>query len=96
MLGVVGESGCGKSTLGRAVLKLVPVTSGHVVLLGEDLTAIVAARMWPLRRELQVVFQDPLASLNPRMTVRDIVAEPLGRPAGARRPPRRARRSRRC
>jgi oligopeptide transport system ATP-binding protein len=77
VLGVVGESGCGKSTLGRAVLQLVPVSAGHVVFLGQDLTALPREQVNPLRRELQVVFQDPLASLNPRMTVRDTVAEPL-------------------
>ena len=77
ILGVVGESGCGKSTLGRAVLQLVPVTKGHVSFLGRELTGLTRAELNPVRRDLQVVFQDPLASLNPRMTVRDIVAEPL-------------------
>jgi len=76
-LGVVGESGCGKSTLARAVLRLVDVSGGRVTLLGRDLLALRGGALTDARRELQVVFQDPLASLNPRMTVRDIVAEPL-------------------
>jgi oligopeptide/dipeptide ABC transporter ATP-binding protein len=77
VLGVVGESGCGKSTLARAVLQLVKVSSGKVIFLGSDLTVLDRSHLDALRRDLQVVFQDPLASLNPRMTVRDIVAEPL-------------------
>lgn len=77
VLGVVGESGCGKSTLGRAVLQLVPVSAGTVSFLGKELTTLDRAELQSTRRDLQVVFQDPLASLNPRMTVRDIVAEPL-------------------
>jgi oligopeptide/dipeptide ABC transporter ATP-binding protein len=76
-LGVVGESGSGKSTLARAVLKLVPATAGRVFLFGSDVTRASAARVRPMKRDLQVVFQDPLASLNPRMTVGDIVSEPL-------------------
>ncbi len=76
-LGVVGESGCGKSTLARAVLKLVPVSDGRVSVLGRSVTEIDAEATRMLRRDLQIVFQDPLASLNPRMTVGDIVAEPL-------------------
>jgi peptide/nickel transport system ATP-binding protein len=76
-LGVVGESGCGKSTLARAVLQLVPATTGRVTLLGEDITGKDKKSMRIHRRDMQVVFQDPLASLNPRMTVGNIVAEPL-------------------
>jgi oligopeptide transport system ATP-binding protein len=76
-LGVVGESGCGKSTLARAILKLVPFTAGRVCLLGQSLAALDKDAMRAARRDLQVIFQDPLASLNPRMTVGDIVSEPL-------------------
>ena len=76
-LGVVGESGCGKSTLARAVLQLVPATTGRVCLLGEDITGKDKKAMRVHRRDMQVIFQDPLASLNPRMTVGDIVVEPL-------------------
>ncbi|MFU8895773.1 MAG: dipeptide ABC transporter ATP-binding protein [Gammaproteobacteria bacterium] len=76
-LGVVGESGCGKSTLARAVLRLVPATTGRVSLLGEDITDKDKKAMRVHRRDMQVIFQDPLASLNPRMTVGDIIAEPV-------------------
>ncbi|HET8696441.1 MAG TPA: ABC transporter ATP-binding protein, partial [Gammaproteobacteria bacterium] len=76
-LGVVGESGSGKSTLARAVLKLVPAAAGRIAVLGRDVTNMRPAQLRPLKRDLQVVFQDPLASLNPRMTVGDIVSEPL-------------------
>jgi oligopeptide/dipeptide ABC transporter ATP-binding protein len=76
-LGVVGESGSGKSTLARAILKLVPATSGTIAVFGRDLTALSPAGLRAIKRDLQVVFQDPLAALNPRMTVGDIVSEPL-------------------
>jgi oligopeptide/dipeptide ABC transporter ATP-binding protein len=76
-LGVVGESGSGKSTLARAILRLVPATAGSVTVLGREVAALSSAGLRAIKRDLQVVFQDPLASLNPRMTVGDIVSEPL-------------------
>ena len=76
-LGVVGESGCGKSTLARAVLGLIRPNRGRVMWLGENLVPLEEEEMRKKRKELQIVFQDPLASLNPRMTVGDIIAEPL-------------------
>ena len=76
-LGVVGESGCGKTTLGRTVMKLTEPTAGKIVFEDRDITNLSRRQMRPIRRELQIVFQDPYASLNPRMTVRDIVSEPL-------------------
>jgi oligopeptide transport system ATP-binding protein len=74
---VVGESGCGKTTTGRLVLNLVPATAGEVMYRGQDLTKLSFRQMRPLRRDMQIVFQDPFASLDPRMTVNEIVAEPL-------------------
>jgi len=76
-LGIVGESGCGKSTTGRAILNLQPATSGQVIYGGKDVTQLTGQDLRAVRRDMQLVFQDPYASLNPRMTVNDIVAEPL-------------------
>ncbi|MDP5291011.1 murein tripeptide/oligopeptide ABC transporter ATP binding protein OppF [Oceanimonas sp. CHS3-5] len=76
-LGVVGESGCGKSTLARAMIGLVPATGGEVIWQGRTLTGLGAGEWRGVRRNMQMIFQDPLASLNPRMTVGDIIAEPL-------------------
>jgi peptide/nickel transport system ATP-binding protein len=76
-LALVGESGCGKSTVGKAILRLFEITAGQVVLDGRRIDDLSAGELRPLRRRIQVVFQDPFSSLNPRMRVRDILAEPI-------------------
>ncbi len=76
-LALVGESGCGKSTVGKAILRLFPITDGQVVLDGTRIDDMPAGTLRPMRRRMQVVFQDPFSSLNPRMRVRDILAEPI-------------------
>jgi peptide/nickel transport system ATP-binding protein len=76
-LGLVGESGCGKSTVGRTLLKLLDPTAGRIKVRGEDITDLGPAQMLPYRRQMQMIYQDPYASLNPRMSAGDIVGEPL-------------------
>jgi peptide/nickel transport system ATP-binding protein/oligopeptide transport system ATP-binding protein len=77
VLGLVGESGSGKSTIGRSLLRLLPITAGQVIFDATDVTALHASKLKDLRRRMQIIFQDPFASLNPRMTVYDTLAEPL-------------------
>ena len=76
-LGVVGESGCGKSTMGRTILRLLEATGGEVLYNGEDILKYSRRSMMEMRKKMQIIFQDPYSSLNPRMTVADIIAEPM-------------------
>ena len=76
-LGLVGESGCGKSTVGRTVLRLIDPTDGEIRIGGNDITKLSKAELRPYRRQMQIIFQDPFSSLDPRMSAGDIVAEPL-------------------
>ncbi len=76
-LGIVGESGCGKSTLARAIIDLVPTAGGKITFEGKNITSMSKKERWALKKDMQMIFQDPLASLDPRMTIGDIIAEPL-------------------
>ena len=76
-VGLVGESGCGKTTIGRTILRLIPATSGRIVFDDHDITAMSARELRPLRSRMQMIFQDPDATLNPRMRVRDILTEAI-------------------
>ena len=76
-LGIVGETGCGKSSLARAIIKMIPITSGKILWHNEDLLGFNKSKMQKIRKEIQMIFQDPLASLNPRMNIGEIIAEPL-------------------
>ena len=90
-LGLVGESGCGKTTVGRTVLRLIEPTAGTIRLDGRDITALSRAELRPFRRQMQIIFQDPFSSLNPRMRAGDIVAEPIRLHGGITRQARRER-----
>lgn len=76
-IGLVGESGCGKSTTGYSIMRLYKPTAGEIIFDGKDIAQLSAAEVWPYRKRMQMIFQDPYASLNPRMTVSDIIGEPL-------------------
>ena len=76
-LGIVGESGCGKSTLGRVLLRLTEATEGQIFYNGENICQYSAAKMKQMRKKMQMIFQDPYSSLNPRMSVQELIAEPL-------------------
>lgn len=76
-LGIVGESGCGKSTTGRTILKLIQPTSGRIVFDGKDITKYSTSQMRPLRKQMQIIFQDPFSSLDPRQTVSQLISEPI-------------------
>ena len=75
--GIVGESGCGKSTMGKSVIRLIEPTEGKVILDGQDFTSLKGKELQEARDKIKLIFQDPYASLNPRMTVKDIIAEPI-------------------
>ena len=76
-LGIVGESGCGKSSMGRTILKVHEPTSGQIIFEGNDITNLSNKKMFPYRKKMQMIFQDPYASLNPRFTVGEIIEEPM-------------------